>query len=150
MRQMFFLTATLLTLVWCQPDAIAALQDTTDLLKSSQVLETGSQLPIVDQLAAATKKKGRKACPAGQNRDPETGTCFSCSHNDHFDTSLGKCVPCKPGFHEEVQKNDNGEKHSVCLTDKKKSKKPKANSCPEGRILHDGNCEEGDFNDIAQ
>lgn len=39
------------------------------------------------------------ACPAGQNRDPQSGVCFSCSHNDHFEN--GRCVPCKKGFHVE-------------------------------------------------
>lgn len=32
-------------------------------------------------------------CPRGQNRDPKTGVCFSCSHNDVFVN--GKCVPKK-------------------------------------------------------
>ena len=38
-------------------------------------------------------------CPDGQNPDPVTGVCFSCSHNDHFEN--GVCVPCKQGFHVE-------------------------------------------------
>ena len=38
-------------------------------------------------------------CPEGQNPDPVTGVCFSCSHNDHFEN--GTCVPCKRGFHVE-------------------------------------------------
>jgi hypothetical protein len=33
------------------------------------------------------------SCPRGQNRDPKTGVCFSCSHNDVFVN--GKCVPKK-------------------------------------------------------
>jgi len=36
-------------------------------------------------------------CPAGQNLNPKTGSCFSCSHNDHFED--GRCVPCQQGFH---------------------------------------------------
>ncbi|MBZ9739742.1 MULTISPECIES: hypothetical protein [unclassified Mesorhizobium] len=36
-------------------------------------------------------------CPAGQNLNPGTGNCFSCSHNDHFEN--GRCVPCQQGFH---------------------------------------------------
>jgi len=36
-------------------------------------------------------------CPAGQNLNPNTGNCFSCSHNDHFEN--GRCVPCQQGFH---------------------------------------------------
>ena len=51
-----------------------------------------------------TKGKCRKSefppvesCPEGQNPDPTTGICFSCSHNDHFEN--GTCVPCQVGFH---------------------------------------------------
>lgn len=36
-------------------------------------------------------------CPEGQNLNPNTGNCFSCSHNDHFEN--GRCVPCQHGFH---------------------------------------------------
>ena len=36
-------------------------------------------------------------CPEGQNMDPNSGICFSCSHNDHFEN--GRCVPCQEGFH---------------------------------------------------
>lgn len=36
-------------------------------------------------------------CPEGQNFNPNTGNCFSCSHNDHFEN--GRCVPCQQGFH---------------------------------------------------
>lgn len=33
----------------------------------------------------------QQPCAPGQNRDPRTGVCFSCSHNDQFVN--GKCVP---------------------------------------------------------
>jgi len=36
-------------------------------------------------------------CGPGQNMDPNSGVCFSCSHNDHFEN--GRCVPCQLGFH---------------------------------------------------
>ncbi len=147
MRQIFCLLATLIAMVWCQLGAVAAPQETTALIQSSQPQVHAAQLPILDQLAATTKKKNkkRKSCPAGQNRDPETGQCFSCSHNDHFDIDLGKCVPCQAGFHEEVLADDNGEEQNVCVADKKKSKKKKAKSCPEGQSFTNGKCRTAEF-----
>ncbi|MCA0433303.1 MAG: hypothetical protein LCH46_08560 [Proteobacteria bacterium] len=80
-----------------------------------------------------TKKKKLKkkagSCPPGQNRDPNSGVCFSCSHNDHFDPAKGRCVPCKAGFHVEGDR---------CVPNKKNSKSKK--SCPEGTEFRSGKC----------
>lgn len=89
--------------------------------------------PVLEQLMAAAQKKKRKKCPAGQNRDPSTGICFSCSHNDHFEN--GECVPCKIGFHQEGDE---------CVANVKKSKKTNK-SCPAGTELVNGKCSKSEF-----
>jgi hypothetical protein len=49
--------------------------------------------------ADKSKSGEQSPCEPGQQRDPKSGVCFSCSHNDHFEN--GKCVPCRSGFHVE-------------------------------------------------
>ncbi len=130
-------------------------------------------VPVLDQLAATIEiqinpgkiiqitpgKKVKKKlkvkvrdCPAGQNRDPKTGVCFSCSHNDHFEN--GKCVPCKPGFHEADVTDDNGEVNRECVPNGKKtnSKTQTKKSCPEGTEFKNGKCQKrkSEFPEVEQ
>lgn len=92
----------------------------------------------LEQLASTTKKK-RNSCPPGQNRDPNTGVCFSCSHNDHFEN--GECVPCKEGFHQEGDE---------CVPDAKKKKSRKQKSCPAGTEFRNGKCRKSEFPEVEQ
>ncbi|MGZ5862424.1 MAG: hypothetical protein ACXWKB_03925 [Methyloceanibacter sp.] len=56
--------------------------------------------PTQGQGGTPQSKQGEQSpCEPGQQRDPQSGVCFSCSHNDHFEN--GKCVPCRAGFHVE-------------------------------------------------
>lgn len=104
----------------------------------------------LDQLAETIEiiignknKKNKKlkvridGCAPGQNRDPNTGVCFSCSHNDHFEN--GRCVPCKAGFHEEGDE---------CVADVKKKKTKKKQACPAGTEFRDGKCRKSEFPEI--
>ena len=85
---------------------------------------------------AVTKIKW-KQCQPGQQHDPITGVCFSCSHNDHFEN--GKCVPCVAGFHEEGDQ---------CVADAKKGLK--TNGCPQGMEMKNGKCKKSTFPPIEQ
>ena len=130
MRQVLLLMATFLTLVWCQPvSAVGVVQSALLEVEASQP----SQLL---QLAASTNKTKKKR--------------LSCSPDEHFDGNLGKCVPCKPDFHEEVQADDNGEDQNICVADLKKPKKQTTKSCPEGQTLQDGKCKTSEFPEIEQ
>jgi hypothetical protein len=80
---------------------------------------------LLDQVI---RKQGRR-CPAGQNRDPNTGVCFSCSHNDHFEN--GRCVPCRSGFHAEGDR---------CVSDKKTKKRNGVADCGQGMEFRNGRC----------
>jgi hypothetical protein len=80
-------------------------------------------------LMSDTRKTKRAACEPGQNRDPETGVCFSCSHNDHFEN--GKCVPCKAGFHEDGDE---------CVADAKVEPQSDEKTCPKGKHFDKGKC----------
>ena len=59
----------------------------------------GNCLPMASRRKKAQQQAfpAVEQCPAGQNLNPNTGNCFSCSHNDHFEN--GRCVPCQQGFH---------------------------------------------------
>ncbi len=46
---------------------------------------------VVDSAALPARPGAMAPCPdPGQHRDPRSGVCFSCSHNDHFEN--GRCV----------------------------------------------------------
>jgi hypothetical protein len=70
-------------------------------------------------------------CEPGQQRDPKSGVCFSCSHNDHFEN--GRCVPntgareCRKGTHVE---------NGVCVPDITQT----SQKCPPGTELKNGKC----------
>jgi len=101
--------------------------------------------PALEQLAGSfeiiinNKKLKLRGCPAGQNRDPNTGVCFSCSHNDHFEN--GKCVP---------NKNKNKNKKKDVNKNKNEKQKKKLNACPQGTELREGQCQKSEFPEIEE
>jgi hypothetical protein len=122
-RSTLLALAGMLMLVFSTPWAHAgdAAGEWTDLLSA---LREPPPLSALDQFLLDTNQVKRHKCPPGQNPDPVTGVCFSCSHNDHFEN--GRCVPCKAGFHGEGDE---------CVRDvaEKKKKKEKVASCPPGQ-----------------
>ena len=96
-----------------------------------------SQSPdIVYRIARITRYKWQR-CQSGQQHDPSTGVCFSCSHNDHFEN--GTCVPCKMGFHEEGDE---------CVMDAHQGNQTKG--CSDGMELKHGKCRKSEFPPIEQ
>jgi hypothetical protein len=125
---------------------VHASPDSPDVRVTSSSYDASLPMQSYEKFAATKKKKNRQ-CPEGQNPDPSTGVCFSCSHNDHFEN--GQCVPCKRGFHEETQADDNGEEQSVCVPDRRKAK-ANAKNCPEGMEFRNGRCRKSEFPEVEQ
>jgi hypothetical protein len=127
-RSTLLALAGMLMLVFSTPWAHAgdAAGEWTDLLSA---LREPPPLSALDQFLLDTNQVKRHKCPPGQNPDPVTGVCFSCSHNDHFEN--GRCVPCKAGFHVEGDE---------CVRDVVKKKKKKVRKCPAGKEFRNGRC----------
>ncbi len=105
----------------------------------------GGRTCVADRPAPLPRPSANVPCPdPGQHRDPQSGVCFSCSHNDHFEN--GRCVPnagatgCLKGTHLE---------NGVCVSD---AAAPPARCplgmtgipptcCPPGTLFKAGKCE---------
>lgn len=111
---------------------------------------------VLEQLAATFEiqlnnkklKLKLRGCRNGQNRDPNTGECFSCSHNDHFEN--GKCVPNVKKKKKKVNTCPQGTEFRDGQCQPNAKKKKKVNTCPQGTEFRDGQCQKSEFPEIEQ
>jgi hypothetical protein len=126
------------------------------LPETSMVRDGTEQATVLDRLAATFElqfnnnklKLKVRGCPNGQNRDPNTGECFSCSHNNHLEN--GECVPNVKKKKKKVNACPQGTEFKDGQCQPIFKKKKKINTCPEGTELRDGQCQKSEFPEIEQ
>jgi hypothetical protein len=151
MKRAHTFVMALLALVYMtaySPQADAA--HSQPMMSSSPSYSSSSAGSVLEQLAATFEiqlnnkklKLKLRGCRNGQRRDPNTGECFSCSHNDHFEN--GECVPNK-NKNKNKKKNENNNNNKT-----NEKKKKKVNTCPQGTEFRDGQCQKSEFPEIEQ